>query len=447
MTKLIYLTFFSVIAPLSLFTLGGFTIGVSDCLLAALAYISALSLTATYGRRLVKTKLHTLLLLLILAALISYAVNLETLDVAGTLTTFLKWLAAWFSFFGIYYIFYGKATVREVERLDRTILLGGVIVLLLVAFTSYSPDLLTPFFKTEISRDALSKAATTGVVREFLPYWGTDRLAPFLALLFNIAFAHLVLDKSLPPNRKIPYLVFSFVVAIALIQTYTRAALAGTAVSIVMILLHSRSNKAKLTYPALVVLGCFLVVSYLPDFVLPYVHHREAPSYAPVVGFGSGAEKIISGNVLGRLYIASLGLKKFAEHPVFGSGFGTPLQGLTLTFGHAHDSYVSALYMLGIVGFVAYICVIIKIVRLARRATIVFGEGSSARAFAVAFYSWLIGMLVMSFSDSVLFWPYELVFAMMLVTAILCAVGRGSLEQAAGGIQLKSERDFARAGR
>jgi O-antigen ligase len=421
MKKVIYLYFLSILMPIGLFKIGNFTVGSSDCMMGMLIFFFIIFvIKRNVIGHFIKGKLDMSVFLLITFAIVSYVANLGSIDLSKTLTTFVKWLFAVSSFFIVFHSFSAQVLPKDLLRLKNVILAGSILVVALVWMNSLFPVGMSSLFKSVQDPEILAEVEWAGVVRYFLPYWGTNRLAPFLLLPTCISFAYLVLDEPLISLRKIGYACLVIIFGFVLIHTYTRMALIAFGIAACVVLLYA-STYRKLACIVFVVGVSILLVALSPDFLLPYVEKRESVSYAPIIGHGSGVESYVSANVLGRLYINSLALEKFLDSPFLGVGFGSSLEGLWTTFGHAHNSFLTALYNLGLLGFVPYLLTVVMIFRITKRSIRVFREIPGVKIFIIAVYCWVVCLMVMSLSESVLFMPYEIVFILMLVTGTLCA--------------------------
>jgi hypothetical protein len=127
-----------------------------------------------------------------------------------------------------------------------------------------------------------------------------------------------------------------------------------------------------------------------------------------------------------RLYFDSVALSRFANHPIFGIGFGQSLNipsarsdGALMFVRFANDSYLTAAAQVGIVGTVAFVGLLFastvllwRNVSLVRRHGALYGE--AALGLAAAFAVYLIASIV---DDGLFIWSTEIAIVMSIVFA------------------------------
>jgi O-antigen ligase len=168
-------------------------------------------------------------------------------------------------------------------------------------------------------------------------------------------------------------------------------------------------------------IGVFLF-AVVGDLFIPYFKGRGDAAYAPIVVQGSEMEIYFGSNILGRLYIHELAIRKFVNSPLFGYGFGAQLEGALMNFGHAHNSYLSALYNLGVFGFITYLIILVRIIRVVNLKIRERDQVDEVTCFMIGFLSWFVSLLVMSLFESVLFSFYEIIVVLVFMLGIIANV-------------------------
>lgn len=258
--------------------------------------------------------------------------------------------------------------------------------------------------------------------RAFGPFFNSNYLGFFVSQSFLLALGWAGVSRGF---GRIALAGIALIAAVALVATFSRGSLIGTAIGIV-VLSWTRSRRLALS---LIVLLVVVVTLLYPTFLDARLDVTFGDNSLEAFADQSRSEQW-------RVDTIDAGLGLFARQPVFGVGFGS-FQFLSPWYvgdspvTYAHDWWVSILAEQGIVGSVAFAAIVVWLVIAIRRARHPLRGTALALISAYAISSFFIDS-VTALNISIVAW--------LTIAAVLAPGLRSSEPQVERGSGIKAVR-------